>query len=284
MSWDSLLDAVARIGASLAAPAVMLAPTVALLAIAVAVTSLLRRVLDASAIRAGGTGSWAFLVLHAPGNVFHELAHATGFLVAGYRIDRIRFFFNDDQGGGGYCRSGAPWAPWANPPLRALLAASAPLILGSLGFAALLWSMGIDPGRQRVGGDLPTQFAGIVPHLLDQARALGDTARRIDPGDGRTWALGAAAFLLGAHMLPSTSDLAGILFALATVFLAAWLGAVGSDQGPAWLAGFAATLRDAIVWVLVRVNALIALGIACCAAALVVSLPLVALARAGRRS
>lgn len=284
MSWDSRLDTIARIGASLAEPAVMLTPTISLLVLAIAVTSLLRRVMDASAVRAGGAGSWVFLVLHTPGNVFHELAHAAGFLAAGYRIDRIRFFFNDDQGGGGYCRSGAPWAPWANPLLRALLAAPAPLILGSLGFAALLWTMGIDPIRQPVGGDLPDQFGGIVPYLLDQARTLGDTARRLDMSDGRTWALAATAFLLGAHMLPSASDLAGILFALATIFLAAWLGTFGSDTGLAWLTGAAGELSDAISWLLLRVNTLIALGIACCAATLVASLPLAALAHAGRRS
>lgn len=283
MSAESAPDVLRALGASLAGPTAALAPTVALLALAVAATAGLRRAMDGVAARAGGTSRALFLALHGPGNVFHEVAHAAGFVVSGYRVARIRFFFNDDRGGGGYCQSGAPWAFWASAPLRALLAAPAPLILGSLLFAAVLWAMGLAPHGALVADALPEGWDAVVPHLADRGWALWGLAARVDPGDGRTWALVALAFLLGAHMLPSASDLAGIAFALVALLAMLWLAALVAGDGPAWARGPAAAVGDGVAWLLTRANALLAVGLACCGAALAASVPVALLAALGRR-
>lgn len=79
-------------------------------------------------------GGWApklMQVLRTPGNITHEGGHAVGFLVAGYRVTSIGFWFTDPQERG-YCQAGAPWAPWASSFLARLIASPAPLFAGAL--------------------------------------------------------------------------------------------------------------------------------------------------------
>lgn len=81
--------------------------------------------------KAGRFTYHALQVLRTPGNITHEGGHAIGFLVAGYRVTGISFWFTDAQGRG-YCQAGAPWAPWASGFLARLIAAPAPLFAGVL--------------------------------------------------------------------------------------------------------------------------------------------------------
>lgn len=79
-------------------------------------------------------GSWApklMQVLRTPGNITHEGGHAVGFLLAGYRVTGIGFWFTDPQQRG-YCQAGNPWAPWASQLLARLVASPAPLFAGAL--------------------------------------------------------------------------------------------------------------------------------------------------------
>lgn len=70
-------------------------------------------------------------LIRTPGNVVHEGGHAIGFLLAGYRVTRISFWFLDKQGRG-FCEAGRPWAPWASDFLARLIASPAPLFAGAL--------------------------------------------------------------------------------------------------------------------------------------------------------
>lgn len=70
-------------------------------------------------------------LIRTPGNVVHEGGHAVGFLLAGYRVTRISFWFIDPQERG-FCEAGRPWAPWACSFLSRLIASPAPLFAGAL--------------------------------------------------------------------------------------------------------------------------------------------------------
>ncbi|MEI6500064.1 MAG: hypothetical protein WCP21_03445, partial [Armatimonadota bacterium] len=69
-------------------------------------------------------------VLRLPGNFIHELSHAIGFLLCGYRIKRLLLCVFDREGRG-FCTPGAAWSPFAFPQLAVGVAALMPLLLGS---------------------------------------------------------------------------------------------------------------------------------------------------------
>lgn len=77
-------------------------------------------------------------ILRTPGNITHEGGHAIGFLLCGYRVTGISFWFTDPQGRG-YCQAGAPFAPWASPLLARLIASPAPLFAGALVLRGAAW-------------------------------------------------------------------------------------------------------------------------------------------------
>jgi len=72
-----------------------------------------------------------YQIFRTPGNIVHELAHAVGYWISGYRVTTIRFWFNDPDARG-YVQAGAPYAPWGRPWLARLLASPAPLLAGAL--------------------------------------------------------------------------------------------------------------------------------------------------------
>ncbi len=65
---------------------------------------------------AGRSGLRRFLlgILRGPGNILHEVSHAVGYTVAGYRVRRVVPFFLDREGRG-KCQPGKPWSPLALP-------------------------------------------------------------------------------------------------------------------------------------------------------------------------
>ena len=162
-------------------------------------------------------GGWVVLLVRLPGNLIHEISHALGFLLCGYRVRRlIPCIF--DSAGAGACVPGKPWSPVAVPWLGTGLAALAPLLLGS-------WVLYGVAGWM----NLP---------LLDHALSAADPGRSVlrslfhglltlDFHSGRTWLFLYLAFTIGAELAPSSTDVRlGIpaLLAVTALTLAVLLG------------------------------------------------------------
>jgi len=152
---------------------------------------------------AWGRARWRrFLVgiLRAPGNLLHEVSHAVGYLLAGYRVRRIVPFFIDPEGRG-MCQPGRPWSPLALPWLATGAAALMPLLTGALALRYLSWWLGVPEDAELLGG-------GIAWRQLPQV--LVD----LDYHAWRTWVFLYLALSIGAELAPSEVDLRRSLPAL----------------------------------------------------------------------
>ncbi len=128
-------------------------------------------------------------ILRLPGNILHECSHALGYLLAGYRVRQIIFFFVDPEGRG-VCRPGKPWSPVALPWLATGAAALMPLLAGAMALQFLCKWLNVpgDPG-QLVEGNL----AAILLAL--------------DFRSWQTWLFVYLALSIGAELAPSEIDL-----------------------------------------------------------------------------
>ena len=162
-------------------------------------------------------------ILRGPGNILHEVSHAVGYVIAGYRVRRIVPFFIDREGRG-RCQPGRPWSSLAVPILATGLAGLMPLLTGALVLQGLSWWLGVpdDPGL--LGGSLwRGQFLDVLVGL--------------DYHAWQTWVFLYLAMSVGAELAPSDIDLRRSLPALLIVTLvgAALMVAVSSLEPDARL-------------------------------------------------
>ncbi len=162
-------------------------------------------------------GGWLVLIVRLPGNLVHELSHALGFVVCGYRVRRlIPCIF--DKAGAGACQAGAPWSPLAVPWLATGVAALAPLIVGSLVLYGVARGMDIPLGEQALSAGASGR--SVLSSLYHGLLAL-------DYHSWRTWLFLYLAFTIGAELAPSSTDVAlGVpaLLVVGTLTLAILLG------------------------------------------------------------
>lgn len=184
---------------------------------------------SSGSVRGGG---WLVRVVRLPGNLVHEISHAVGFLVCGYRVRRIiPCIF--DKNGTGACQPGEKWLPIALPWLAAGVAALAPLLVGAMVLYGTARFLNIPLGNVTVAADDPAR---------SMLRALYGGLTALDYRLPATWLFLYLAFTIGAELAPSSTDVAlGIptLLALGALTAAVVLGAY---QLPA-----EAPLREAVV-------------------------------------
>jgi len=162
-------------------------------------------------------GGWLVRVVRLPGNLVHEISHAVGFLISGYRVRRIiPCIF--DKNGTGACQPGEKWLPIALPWLAAGIAALAPLLVGALVLYGVARFLNIPLNHAPVAAEAPARS------LL---RALYDGLVSLDYGAPTTWLFLYLAFSIGAELAPSSTDVVlGIpaLLALGALTAAVVLG------------------------------------------------------------
>lgn len=162
-------------------------------------------------------GGWLVLIVRLPGNLVHEISHALGFVVCGYRVRRlVPCIF--DRAGAGACQAGAPWSPLAVPWLATGVAALAPLIVGSFVLYGVARWMDIPLGEQALSAGSPGR--SVISSLYHGLLAL-------DYHSWRTWLFLYLAFTIGAELAPSSTDVAlGVpaLLVVGTLTLAVLLG------------------------------------------------------------
>ena len=143
-------------------------------------------------------GGWVVLLLRLPGNLVHEISHALGFLVCGYRVRRLIPCIFDRQGAGA-CQPGRPWSPLAVPWLATGLAALAPLIVGSFVLYGVAQWMDAPVGAKPLSALDPggSVLRGLYHGLLS-----------LDYHSWRTWLFLYLAFTIGAELAPSSTDVA----------------------------------------------------------------------------
>lgn len=158
-----------------------------------------------------GKGLWLGL-LRLPGNLVHEVSHALGFLVCGYRVKRLLLCIFD-RNGRGSCSPGKPWSPLAFPQLAIGLAALMPLLIGSVILVAIGRGLG-------VLHTLPAQPAQLLPTAWEHALAV---IHHLDWQQWQTWVFLYFALSIGAELSPSSTDLRYGLPTLLFLGLSVWL-------------------------------------------------------------
>jgi hypothetical protein len=186
-----------------------LTETLAPVALEAVVLLLLSRLLFAAVIASvadrRGKGL-ALGLLRLPGNFVHELSHCLGFLLCGYRVQRLLLCIFDPKGRGS-CTPGRPWSPVAFPHLAVGVAALMPLVGGSVVLLLAARWLGI--------GHLAAQppDGELLPAVWRQALAL---LHSLDVHQWQTWLFLYLALSIGAELAPSSTDLR---YALPTVIL-----------------------------------------------------------------
>jgi hypothetical protein len=141
-------------------------------------------------------GGWLVQVVRLPGNLIHEISHALGFVLCGYRVRRlIPCIF--DSAGAGACVPGKPWSPLAVPWLATGLAALAPLLVGSCVLYGVARWMHLPLGDQTLSALAPAR--SVLQSLYHGLLGL-------DYRSGRTWLFLYLAFTIGAELAPSGTD------------------------------------------------------------------------------
>ncbi len=161
---------------------------------------------------------WLVGFLRLPGNILHESSHALGYLLGGYTVRRLVFFFVDEEGRG-YCQPGRPWAPVALPWLATGFAALMPLVAGALGLWAASALLGVpgDPAELTMTADW---------------RRLADVLTGLDYHAWRTWVFLYLALSIGAELAPSEIDLPKSVPAIAAATAALALIILGVSKLP----------------------------------------------------
>ncbi len=163
-------------------------------------------------------GGWLVRAVRLPGNLVHEISHAIGFLVCGYRVRRIiPCIF--DRNGTGACQPGEKWLPIALPWLAAGVASLAPLLVGAMVLSGAAQFLHIPLGQATVAAEDPARSV---------LRALYGGLMALDYRSPATWLFLYLAFTIGAELAPSSTDIAlGIpaLLALGALTAAVVLGA-----------------------------------------------------------
>jgi hypothetical protein len=153
-------------------------------------------------------GGGIVTLLRLVGNIIHEMSHAVGYLVFGYRVKHI-VFCNVDPKRAGVCIPGKPWAPIALPWLANGAAALMPLVLGSLALVVVgRWLGVIDYQAMEVGGP------AMVRTVVDQSLLLLGS---LDWGRWQTYLFLYLALSISAEISPSHTDIRYSLPALAVV-------------------------------------------------------------------
>ena len=229
-------------------------------------------VLQATAARKRGGGRLIKL-LRLPGNLVHEIGHATGYLLFGYRVKRL-VPCTRDPAGMGICTPGKAWSPLAVPWVATGAAAVFPLVFGTLVLRGLVVVMDI-PFINGVSG--PEQPA--VLYLWDSVR---ETLIALGGHDWRKYLFLYFGFSIGAELAPSSTDVRRGLIPLLAIagMLAAltlWLGSVHADA-PIW-AWYSQCVAAALAWL----SPLFVFGVIATALVAVVTVPGAILLRALRR-
>jgi hypothetical protein len=158
-----------------------------------------------------GKGFW-LAVLRLPGNFLHEVSHALGFLLCGYRVKRLLLCIFDREGRGS-CTPGRAWSPITIPPLAIGMAALMPLVLGSLFLTlAARWLGVLQP---------QTHAVLALPNAWGESFAL---LRSLNWHTWQTWVFLYLTLSIGAELAPSSADLRYGLPTLAGIMLSLWLG------------------------------------------------------------
>ena len=161
-------------------------------------------------------------VLRLPGNFIHELSHAIGFLICGYRIKRLLLCVFDREGRG-FCTPGPAWAPFAFPQLAVGLAALMPLLLGSLALVLAARGLGIVTPTLGLGHE------SIIEGVWQQSLRL---LHHLDWHHWQTYAFLYLALSIGAELSPSSTDLRHALPTVLVLTLGVWLFFFGLDHAP----------------------------------------------------
>ena len=143
---------------------------------------------------AGGTlYRYLYLLLTLPGIIVHELSHAAGFLVSGYRVKEINFGVRD-MVNGGYCRAGARYFPFTVPVLADAVASLSPFVSGGLIMIVMLRWLRIDYGID-------------VTSVYGFSKMLAGILKNVDYSDWRTYLFFYLSMTVGSQVSPSKTDL-----------------------------------------------------------------------------
>ncbi len=134
--------------------------------------------------------------LRLPGNLVHELSHALGYLLCGYTVRRmVPCIF--DTAGRGSCQPGRRWSPLALPWLASGLAATAPLVVGTLVLRGVAQALDIHLHTPTVAHS--TMGTLLIDNLWANLTAL-------DYHHWRTYLFLYLAFSIGSELSPSQLD------------------------------------------------------------------------------
>lgn len=159
-----------------------------------------------------GKGLWLGL-LRLPGNFVHEISHCLGFLVCGYRVQRVLLCVFDRKGRGS-CSPGRPWSPVTCPQFAIGLSALMPLVLGSLILVGVARWLGILDAMP----DLQPQ--ALLPGVWQQALKL---VHALHWQQWQTWLFLYLALSIGAELSPSSTDLRYAIPTLLGLTAGIWL-------------------------------------------------------------
>ncbi|MGE5530999.1 MAG: hypothetical protein ACM3VW_02635 [Bacteroidota bacterium] len=205
-----------------------------------------------------GKGFW-LAMLRLPGNFLHEVSHALGFLVCGYRVKRLLLCIFDREGRGS-CTPGRAWSPITIPPLAIGMAALMPLVLGSLVLTlAARWLGVLQP---------ETHGAALaLPNAWGESFAL---LRGLDWRTWQTWVFLYLTLSIGAELAPSSTDLRYGLPTLGGILLSLWLAlfALHNAQG---LQQYEGPVKTAIVSMLTNAGSVLGCALVVTTAAAIVT-------------
>jgi hypothetical protein len=199
-------------------------------------------------------------VLRLPGNFVHEVSHALGFLLCGYRVKRLLLCIFDREGRGS-CTPGRAWSPITIPPLAIGMAALMPLVLGSLVLTlAARWLGVLQPEIHSATLALPNAWGESFALL-----------RGLEWRDWQTWVFLYLTLSIGAELAPSSTDLRYGLPTLMGILLSLWLGlfAMHSAQN---LREYEGTVTTAIVSLLASAGSVLGCALVVTTAAATVTL------------
>jgi len=187
-------------------------------------------------------GRFVVNFLRLPGNLLHELSHAVGYLVSGYRVGRLKTCIADKEGRG-YCEPGVPWAPVHWLSLSAAFAAMLPLLVGALAIRQLGAWLGVSlPAADVIG-------RGVSPVVSETLARLPHFLAGLDWASWKTYLFWYLALSIGAELAPSDVDLraGGPLLLLFTgLFVLALYALPHTELSPDQTAAVYAGLRSGL--------------------------------------